>query len=422
MRIAVRHEEAVFFFRMGEERRYNENRRGTKVEAGRPLSPLEPWFPIPLTLRAYVRQTALSLPWWSLLVALEGAQVMMTDASHGYVLPMFHYFIWAAFNWYAWAPLTPVVLAIARAYPLTRERWAERILYPHAIACVALVAVHAVLRGTAGWIYTFWYEVHAPLPDLIVEALEKEGMWSVLAYSGVVGVTAFLWLRQEVRQRELRQAQLEARLASAELEMLRMQIHPHFLFNTLQAAITLVREEPGEAEDVLLRLSELLRISLEEMGTAEVTLARELEFLDLYVGIQRRRFGDRLRVEIHADEAALSERVPPLLLQPLVENAIRHGIGKHKGDDTIEVDARLDAGGLELEVRNGNSVMDEGGEALFQRGLGLRNTRARLERLYGPGARLGLRAKGKRGAVARISIPPRLGPVVAGADGAGVAL
>ncbi len=377
------------------------------------MPPLRTWLGEGLTWRTYLRQMALSLPWWSVLVALEGAQVMMSDASHGYVLHMFHYFIWAAFNWYLWAPLTPVVLAIARAYPLTRERWAERIIVPHAVACVALVCVHAVMRGTAGWIYTFWFENHAPLADLIFEAIEKEGMWSVLAYSGVVGVTAFLRLCEEMRQRDLRQAQLEARLASAELEMLRMQIHPHFLFNTLQAAITLVQEDPQAAEDVLLRLSELLRISLDEMGTAEVPLARELEFLDLYVGIQRRRFGDRLKVEIHAEEAVLDRPVPPLLLQPLVENAIRHGIGKHKGDDTIEVYARGDAGGLELEVWNGNSVVEEGGEALFQKGVGLRNTRARLESLYGPGARLVLRSNGRRGAVARITIPPRQGQVMA---------
>jgi hypothetical protein len=377
------------------------------------------WFPIPLTLRAYLRQMALSLPWWSLLVALEGAQVMVGDASRGYVLPMFHYFIWAAFNWYAWVPLTPVVLAIARAYPLTRDHWAQRIVFPHMAACVVLVGVHAAMRGTAGWLYTFRYELHAPLMDLIFEAIEKEGMWSVLAYSGIVGVVAFLRLREEVRQRELRQAQLEARLASAELEMLRMQIHPHFLFNTLQAAITLVQEDPQAAEDVLLRLSELLRISLDEMGTAEVPLARELEFLDLYVGIQGKRFGDRLTVEIHADEATLGERVPPLLLQPLVENAIRHGIGKHRGDDTIEVYARLDKGGLELEVWNGNSVVEEEGEALLRRGVGLQNTRARLEHLYGPGARLVFRSNGKRGAVARIHIPTRTRQVVAGPESLG---
>lgn len=377
------------------------------MQTPRAIAPIRGWFPEALTLHVYLRQVVLSAAAWTAMVLLEAAQVLMVDASHGYVLPLFHYFIWAAFNWYTWAFLTPFVLSIAARYPLTRINWAERILYPHALACAFFVIVHAVLRGTAGWVYTFKYELHAPLPDLIGEALEKEGMWSVLAYAMVVAVVAFLALRDEVRMRELRQAQLETRLASAELEMLRMQIHPHFLFNTLQAAIALVQEDPRAAEDVLLRLSQLLRITFDQMGTDEIPLARELEFLDLYIGIQRQRFGDRLAVEIHADGTALDLPVPPLLLQPLVENAIRHGIGKHKGEDTVEVYARIEKGGLELEVWNKNSVVDESSDVLLQRGVGLRNTKARLEHLYGSQASLVFRANGSRGAVARIFIPAR---------------
>jgi two-component system, LytTR family, sensor kinase len=367
------------------------------------------WFAGDLTLPTYFRQVAISAVPWSAMVVLEAAQVLLVDANHGYVLPLFHYLIWAAFNWYTWALLTPAVLAVVRRYPLTREKWAERILYPHLPACLILVCVHAILRGTEGWIYTFYYEIHAPLLQLIAEALEKEGMWSVLAYSGVLGVAAYQHLRQEVQQRAVHEAHLQAQLASAELEKLRMQLHPHFLFNTLQAAIALVREEPAAAEDVLLRLSQLLRIALDEMGTQEVPLARELEFLDLYIGIQRQRFGDRLSFEIHADGATLNWQVPPLLLQPLVENAIRHGIGKHKGEDTVEIFARQERDGLELEVWNGNSVVEDDAEKLFRRGVGLRNTRARLEYLYGQGASLVFRSNGKRGAVARIFIPGRNG-------------
>jgi two-component system, LytTR family, sensor kinase len=358
-----------------------------------------------LSLRTYLRQAAISALPWSAMVALEATRVLLSDATHAQVLPLFHYFIWAAFNWYTWALLTPAVLALVRRYPLTREKWAERILYPHLPACLVLVFVHAILRGLEGWIYTLFYEIHAPLSQLIAESLEKEGMWSVLAYCAVLAVVAYQQLRQEVQERTVREAQLQVRLASAELEKLRMQIQPHFLFNTLQAAIALVRDDPAAAEDVLLRLSELLRVALDNMGAQEVPLARELEFLDLYIGIQRQRFGDRLNFEIHADAATLNRQVPPLLLQPLVENAIRHGIGRHKGDDTVEIFARPERGGLELEVWNGNSVVEDEGERLFQRGVGLRNTRARLEYLYGQGASLVFRSNGKRGAVARIFIP-----------------
>lgn len=358
-----------------------------------------------LTLLTYLRQVAVSAFGWSAMVVIEAAQVLLADASHGFVLPLFHYFIWAAFNWYSWALLTPFVLVLARRWPLTRTHWARRILYPYLPACLILVCVHAAMRGAEGWIYTLNHEIHAPLPDMVVESVFKEGVWSVIVFAVVLGVTAYQRLRHEVRVRELHEAHLQARLASAELEMLRMQLHPHFLFNTLQAAIALVRDDPAAAEDVLLRLSQLLRIALDEMGTQEVPLARELEFLDLYIGIQRVRFGDRLSFEIHADPAILNRQVPPLLLQPLVENAIRHGIGKHRGEDKVEIFAREERGRLELEVRNCNSIVEEEGEHLLLRGVGLRNTRARLESLYGRGASLVFQSTGRRGAVARISIP-----------------
>jgi sensor histidine kinase YesM len=132
-----------------------------------------------------------------------------------------------------------------------------------------------------------------------------------------------------------------------------------------------------------------------------------LEFLDLYIGIQRRRFGERLSVEIHADPETLDQPVPPLILQPLVENAICHGIGKHKGLDCIELFARLQDGGLQIEVWNGNSIVDQTSERLFQRGVGLRNTKARLEHLYGPTTSFIFRALARGGAAAIIFIPGR---------------
>ena len=203
----------------------------------------------------------------------------------------------------------------------------------------------------------------------------------------------------------MREAQLESRLASAELEKLRMQIHPHFLFNTLQAAITLVQDDPRAAEDVLLRLSELLRISIDQIESNEIPLARELEFLDLYTGIQQRRFGDRLSVETHSDTDTLNLLVPPLILQPLVENAIRHGIGKHKGSDCVEIFVQKRNEELHIEVWNSNSVVEGATEQLFLRGVGLRNTRARLEQLYGASGQLFFRPLAKGGAGVVITLP-----------------
>jgi hypothetical protein len=317
-----------------------------------------------------------------------------------------HYLIWPVFNWFVLALLTPLVYELGRRYPVMGANWARRIVVPHAVACVVFLLAQAVGRGLAGWVYTMNHELLASPIELAGEWMfNPRGVLALMAYWGIVLAASLTELREEMRRRELHQAQLEASLASAELEKLRMQIHPHFLFNTLQAAITLVQENPSAAEDVLLRLSELLRISFDQMEEREIPLARELEFLDLYVGIQRRRFGERLAVDIHADAAALEQRVPPLILQPLVENAIQHGIGKHKGQDHIEIFARREGDGLQVEVWNANSVVEGAGETLFQRGVGLRNTRARMEHVYGPGASLMVRGLARGGAVAVLNMP-----------------
>jgi two-component system, LytTR family, sensor kinase len=357
--------------------------------------------------QGYLRGLAIAVLCWAGVIALESSQVFVSDASRGFVLDSTHYIAWAAFNWYGLALLTPLIYQLGRRYPITGPHWATHLIFPHAVMCVASLIAQAVCRGVAGWLYTLNHEVAASPGILAGEWIEKRGLVGFVAYWIIVLIAGYAELREAMRQRELRQAQLETRLASAELEKLRMQIQPHFLFNTLQAAITLVQEDPRAAEDVLLRLSELLRISLDQMDSHEIPLSRELEFVDLYTGIQKRRFGDRLSVEIHADPGTLNSLVPPLILQPLVENAIQHGIGKHKGKDCVEIFARQQEGGLQIEVWNTNSVMDESSERIFERGVGLRNTKARLEHLYGKGGSLIFRPLARGGAATVLIIAGR---------------
>ena len=357
----------------------------------------------------YLGQLAFAILCWTGVVAIESSYVFVFDAARGNFLPAIHYLAWASFNWFALALLTPLVYDLGRRYSITGPNWARFILFPHAFACLGWLIAQALCRGIAGWLYTLTHELPTSAPTLAFAWIEDRSTPAFIAYWLIVILAGFRQLREEARRRELRQAQLETRLASAELEKLRMQIQPHFLFNTLQAAITLVQEDPAAAEDVLLRLSGLLRISLDQMDSHEISLARELEFLDLYIGIQRRRFGERLSFEIHADPATLGLLVPTLILQPLVENAIRHGIGKHRGDDCIEIFASQQRNTLQVEVWNSNSVVDEVSERLFQRGVGLRNTRARLEHLYGSAASLILRPLARGGAAAIIVVPARSG-------------
>ena len=358
----------------------------------------------------YLRQLGFSLLFWIGIILLESIQVFAADAPEGHTLPAIHYLVWATFNWYLLIPLTPLIYQLGERYPIVGAGWTTRLVFPHAFICLACLLAQAFARGMAGSLYTIHHELPASPMFLTRGWIADRGMLCFFAYWGIAVAAGWSQLREALRRREVHQANVEASLASADLERLRMQIQPHFLFNTLQAAITLVHDDPRAAEDVLLRLSELLRIALDEMEAYEIPLSRELEILDLYVGIQQRRFGDRLTVEVHADTATLGIAVPPLVLQPLVENAIHHGIGKHKGQDRIEVFARRLDAGLQIEVWNGNSTVEETGKPFFQRGVGLRNTRSRLEHSYGPGASLIFRPLARGGAIAIIFIPLQAAP------------
>jgi two-component system, LytTR family, sensor kinase len=348
---------------------------------------------------SYLRSFGISLLCWTIFAALLGAQLYGFDRSHQNFLPLFHYVIWPALMFFPWALLTPLVLAFGRRYPITRANWMTR-LWRYGAATLAFTFLQAAMEGFGGWLYTH----EMPLGAFILNSLRKDPAANVQICVTLFGLGAYFRLGDEAKYRQVREAQLESRVASAELEMLRIQLHPHFLFNTLQAATVLLHEDPQAAEDVLLRLSELLRVALDEMRNQEVPLEQELAFLDLYAGIQKQRFKDRLQILVRADSEVLRLKVPSLILQPLVENAVHHGIGKHKGVDTIEVSAQRVGTFTELEVRNYSSSLHENG-ADTGHGLGLRNTRARLDQMYGDAATLELRSIVPRGVSAFIRLP-----------------
>ncbi|MGN6482590.1 sensor histidine kinase [Luteibacter sp.] len=212
--------------------------------------------------------------------------------------------------------------------------------------------------------------------------------------------------REEKTQRELEASQLESQLADSRLQVLRTQLQPHFLFNTMHAIATLLHEDVTSAEDMLLRLSDLLRAFLEECRGQEITLRQELVLLDLYLGIQRTRFKDRLDTRIYIAPDTLNCAVPSLILQPIVENAIQHGIGKRVGDDCVEIESRRDGDSLVIEVRNRNSTLEATeSDAADGHGIGLSNTRLRLGELYGKAGQAELHMLWPRGVACRLRMP-----------------
>ena len=209
---------------------------------------------------------------------------------------------------------------------------------------------------------------------------------------------------------ELDASELRTQLMRAQLSALKMQLQPHFLFNTLNAIMVLVRQQKGrQAEETLALLSDLLRCVLEDVEAQEVPLRRELEYLRLYLSIEQVRFQDRLRIEISADPAVLDAAVPHMGLQPIVENAIRHGIGQSSAAGRIQISAARMDGKLEMKVQDDGPGLPAAGAAQG-RGIGLANTRARLHQLYGDAAQLTVENGEPGGAVATMVVPYHLAP------------
>ncbi|HEU4456902.1 MAG TPA: histidine kinase, partial [Longimicrobium sp.] len=225
----------------------------------------------------------------------------------------------------------------------------------------------------------------------------------IMVYFGIVAVHHAITSQREAERKTLRESQLETLLERSRRDLLRMQLHPHFLFNTLHAISALMAQDTHAARRMITRLSDLLRLSLENDAAHEVTLEEEVEFLDKYLEIQRIRFGDRLTVRYDVDPAARTLLVPRLLLQPLAENAITHGLSRLEGPGTLAVEAHRENGRLVIRVLDDGPGIAEGGPR--RQGVGLGNTRERLEQLYGDEQRLVLENRPEGGAEVRVEIP-----------------
>jgi two-component system, LytTR family, sensor kinase len=311
------------------------------------------------------------------------------------------------FDWYVWAALTPFVLWLARRRPLRAGRWALPLLL-HADASVALALL----------VITLDVPVVLALRQAPAEPLSPSQLWHryfflefhlyVLLYWALLCVGHALAYHRDARDRRLEAARLEGRLARAELDALKMQLDPHFLFNTLNAISALMHRDVELADRMVARLGDLLRLTLGAAAAPEVPLAQELDFVGRYLEIQKARLGSRLAVTLDIEPGTLAARVPALVLQPLVENAIRHGVAPRPGGGRVEVRSRRREGALHLEVRDDGPGLPAEGADGRREGVGLANTRARLRHLYGPDHRLEL-SDGGAGVVVTLAIPFRTG-------------
>ncbi|WP_242108261.1 sensor histidine kinase [Luteimonas aquatica] len=338
---------------------------------------------------------------WTAVALVFAVQRLLRDVLlGGEVWSLGVYLRWSMIQWYTWAGLAPWVFRLAARHPI-QAPLRLRALAWHLFASAGITLLALVI----GAIVSVPFEPSG-LVEQLLQFLGQHGATGMLTYWSLLAIQHSLRFHAEKAQREIEAGRLAAELAQSRLQVLKTQLQPHFLFNTLHAIVTLLDEDKLSAEDMLLRLSELLRAFLEDYDGQEIALRRELDLLDLYLGIQRKRFKDRLTTQVYVAPDTLDCAVPSLLLQPIVENAIRHGIGRRVGADRVEIESRREGDMLCIEVRNGNSTL-EPGEAPAGHGIGLSNTRLRLKELYGERADIRLDMTWPQGVACRVRLPFR---------------
>jgi len=326
--------------------------------------------------------------------------------------PWWRYLLAWLLGVYIWALLTPVILWLGRRFPVERRNWsrwlgvhlllsagfsifelsAENVLYsllhlfPSVTKGLGTIIGQSLVRGFHGGVLDYWIVLCA--------------QWGVRYYH------RYQERSEEVLQFQLRASELQSQLVNAQLNALKMQLQPHFLFNTLNAITVLVRQQKSrDAEHMLGLLGDLLRGVLEDVDAQTVSLQRELEYLQLYLSIEQVRFADRLRVEIAVDRVAREASVPQLIMQPLVENAIRHGIGRSSSAGRICIRGAAVDDRVEVSVQDDGPGLPEGSGK--DQGIGLTNTRERLRQLYGQDASLEIENGNGRGVIVTMKFPFR---------------
>jgi len=343
---------------------------------------------------------AKAFAFWTLLTLSYGLAGGLSSFSEGRAPAWSRAFGWNATDFYLWMLLTPLIGRLGRA---TATGGWKRLLAVHAPAGLAVTLGQTLLQ-----LAIFWW-VFGPgrmpvqtLGGFVTMEFVYKFQQGLVCYWVILAVLRGMESRRRLRDERLRSAALETQLVQSQLQALRMQLQPHFLFNTLNAISALALSDPAQARLMIARLAEFLRLTLEERHAQQVPLARELQFLECYLAIQQVRFQDRLGVQWEVCEDTRMAEVPHLILQPLVENALRHGLLAKAEFGRLRIAAQRVGGELHLSVDDDGLGLPPGGAT---EGIGLGNTRARLRVLFGDNARLELRPRPEGGTCAEVRLP-----------------
>jgi two-component system LytT family sensor kinase len=374
--------------------------RYSLIHSAQPTTDTDPRssFPVP---RSPLITALVIFAVWTTLGLLSCAQGML------YLGQVGQHLTWGLFaarmlDWYTCAVFTPLFFWTSAHFPVDRRRW--RTSVP-----VQLLASSAAVVIKYAFLVQYWRLVLGQKGATLTRALESNFIIESMIFWAVIAIIHGILFYRRWQEREQLAAELRARLSEAQLEVLKGQIRPHFLFNTLNSVSTLVHSDPASADRMVVQLADLLRASLETSGKREIPLADELALLERYLGIMQVRHQDRLSVSIQATPRARSALVPHFILQPLVENAIEHGIARRAGAGCIVIEAADVGDTLQLRVGDDGKGIERGENSglVLDEGIGLGNTRLRLRQLYGERQSFAIHRGENGGAVVHITMPLR---------------
>jgi len=344
---------------------------------------------------------------WTLFAAFVSSQIYLAYNRSDMPVQYYRIFLVELTYAYIWAALTPGILWLSKRVPIERAN-RTRSLTVHIGTSILIGFTTRVLHDLIFFFLLAESGRHLSLSKLMLNVYFMTD-YGAMIYWLILLVSYAIDYQKRYREGEVRATRLEAQLAQAQLQALKMQLHPHFLFNTLHSISALIHKDPDAADKMIARLGDFLRLTLENSGMQEVSLGQELEFLKCYLEIERIRFRDRLTVQMDIEPRTLDARVPNLILQPIVENAIRHGIAPRTRPGHIEIGAKRLNGTLYVAVTDNGPGLppDSGTGSIVKEGVGLSNTEARLKQLYGSEHRLDLANTSKGGLTVTLEIPFR---------------
>ncbi len=341
---------------------------------------------------------------WLGIALLNATQIVAGMRAVGMQHAWSRLFFTVLASWIVWPLATPLVLRLGHRYPFAQwhriRTWAV-----HFAACFAIGAIYSVWAAGLQMLLQPWgYVQVTEFGKTAFSVFYGEFHLFLILYAAILAIDYTLESKRRLAQRETETARLSEQLSRTQLAALRRQLEPHFFFNTLNAIAGLVREDRNDdAVSMIAGLSDLLRRVLDDSGKQEVSLGEEMEFLETYLGIQKTRFAERLRLSIDVPKEFLSARVPSLILQPMVENAIEHGIEKRAAGGLLRIGAVRDNGFLTLSVYNEGPHIPDDWEQ-HRVGVGIANVRSRLSTLYGESGQLKIENR-EEGVEVQLAVP-----------------